>query len=50
MVRHGRLMADKAYKKVYHLDAFPGYDMDVREIAPRAGPFAFGSVVQEEAG
>ena len=48
VVRHGRLMADKAYKKVYHLDAFTGYDVDIRERAARAGPSAFGSVVQEE--
>ena len=48
VVRHGRLMADKAYKKVYHLDAFTGYDEEVRERAARVGPSAFGKVVQEE--
>ena len=48
VVRHGQMMADKAGKKVYHLDAFVGYDVEVRERAARAGPSAFGSVVQEE--
>ena len=48
VARHGKFMADKASKKVYHLDAFTGYDQAVRERAAHAGPAAFDKVEQEE--
>ena len=48
VIRHGQLLANKAAKKVFHLEAFTGYDIEVRERAARAGPVAFGSVCQEE--
>ena len=47
LIRHGQSMAEKASKKVYHLDAFVKYDEAVREKAGRVGPTAFGTVVQE---
>ena len=48
LICHGQTMAEKASKKVYHLDAFVMYDEAVRERAGRVGPTAFGTVVQED--
>ena len=48
LLRHGQTMAEKASKKVYHLDAFVKYDEAVRERAGRVGPTAFGTVIQED--
>ena len=48
VARHGKFMADKASKKLYHLDAFKGYDLAVSERAAGVGPVAFVKVEQEE--
>ena len=48
LVKHGLMMAEKASKKVFEVEAFLLYDESVRERAGETGPTAFGQVNQED--